>query len=52
MENIRQFIDELDGSEHVVLTREDGSSLSMLKSAYDELQAQTNKIGVVTNGDN
>lgn len=40
MENIKLFIDELDGSEHIILTREDGSKVAMSKSTWDELQAK------------
>lgn len=47
-------VEDYDGSktEHVIIDRGNGEYASMPKSTYDELQAQTNKIGVVTNGDN
>lgn len=38
--------------EAVTIDHGNGEFTSMLKSAYDELQAQTNRMGVVTNGDN
>jgi hypothetical protein len=39
MENIQIFVDELDGSEHVIIDRGNGEFTSMLKSTYDELKA-------------
>jgi hypothetical protein len=39
MENIRIFIDELDGTEHAIIEHADGSFTSMHKSTYDELKA-------------
>lgn len=53
--DIREIeVPNIDGtsSVHVIINHADGSYTSMLKSTYDELQAQTNEIGVVTNGDN
>lgn len=38
--------------EYVIIDNGNGEYTSMTKAHYDELQAQTNKIGVVTNGDN
>ena len=40
MENITYFTDELNGSEHAIIDRGNGEFTSMLKSTYDELQAQ------------
>lgn len=37
MDKMRIFIDEQTGIEHVIIDREDGSQLSMLKSTYDEM---------------
>ena len=31
---------DFEGKEHIIITREDGSKESMLKSTYDEMQAQ------------
>lgn len=39
MENIQIFVDELDGSEHVIIDRGNGEFTSMPKSVYDEQQA-------------
>jgi len=36
---IREFTDEQDGSIHIIIEHEDGSTTSMLKSTYDELKA-------------
>lgn len=41
-----------DATQHVIIDRGNGEYTSMTKAHYDELQAQTNRIGVVTNGDN
>ena len=40
MENITYFTDELNGSEHAIIDRGNGEFTSMLKSTYDEMQAQ------------
>jgi hypothetical protein len=37
-ENIRTFIDELDGKEFVIIDREDGSFTSMSKAHYEAEQ--------------
>ena len=37
------IIDEKTGLEIAYIVNEDGSTLSMLKSTYDELQAKTNE---------
>lgn len=39
MENL-EIIQDIDGIEIVIITKEDGSILSMLKSTYDEQQAK------------
>ena len=39
MENVRFFIDELNGIEHAIIDRGNGEFTSMLKSTYDEQQA-------------
>ena len=41
MENIRVFIDELNGLEHIIIDRGNGEYTSMLKSTYDEMFAQS-----------
>lgn len=51
MENVT-FIIDMNGIEHAIIDRGNGEYTSMTKAHYDELQAQTNRIGVVTNGDN
>ncbi len=38
-ENISIFVDELDGTEHVIITHLDGSQTSYHKSDWDELEA-------------
>lgn len=45
MENIKIFVDELDGSEHVIIDNEDGSFTSMLKSTYDAMQEAQQNLG-------
>lgn len=37
---ITQFTDELDGSIHIIIKHDDGSTTSMLKTYWDELQAK------------
>ena len=44
MDNVRFFVSELDGSEWAEIQNADGGLTTMLKSTYDELQAQINSI--------
>jgi hypothetical protein len=44
MEKVIAFTDELNGSEHIIVEREDGSTISTPKSIYDELKANEAKI--------
>jgi hypothetical protein len=37
---IKYITDELDGTQHVIIEHEDGSTTSMLKSTYDAMQAE------------
>jgi hypothetical protein len=37
---IKYVTDELDGTEHVIIEHEDGSTTSMLKSTYEAQQAE------------
>ena len=43
MENIKEIISELDGSEHVIIDRGNGEFTSMTKAHYDELQKQADQ---------
>lgn len=46
MENVTFIVSELDGSEHAIIDRGNGEFTSMLKSTYDEQQAnQNNPVG-------
>ncbi len=49
MENIKEIeIETLNGIEtHIYLEREDGSFTSMLKSTWDELEAQREQSGTL-----
>ena len=40
MDNVTFFVSELDGTEWALIDRGNGEFTSMLKSTYDELQAQ------------
>ena len=40
MNKITYFIDQLDGTEYVIINHGNGKSTSMLKSTYDEQQAK------------
>lgn len=40
MDNIRLFVDELSGIEHIIIDRGNGEFTSMLKSTYDEMIAK------------
>jgi hypothetical protein len=42
MDNVRFFTDELTNDVYAVISNDDGSQTSMLKSTYDELQARQN----------
>lgn len=42
MTNI-EYVNDSFGTEHVVITNEDGSTVSMPKSVWDELQAKQNE---------
>ena len=37
---IKEFTDDLDGSIHIIIEQPDGSSTSMLKTVWDELEAK------------
>ena len=39
MENTRIFLDELDGTEHIIIDRGNGEFTSMTKAHYEELEA-------------
>ena len=43
MDNVRFFTDELTSDVYVVISNEDGSQTSMLKSTYDEMIAKQNE---------
>jgi hypothetical protein len=40
MENTKLFIDELDGSEHIIIQTGENAFISMPKSTYDAMQAE------------
>jgi hypothetical protein len=40
MDNIRVFIDELSGIEHIIIDRGNNEFTAMLKSTYDAQQAE------------
>jgi hypothetical protein len=42
MDNVNFFTDELNGEKYAIIDNGDGSFTSMLKSTYEELQAQQN----------
>jgi hypothetical protein len=44
MDKITYLTDELSGVEHVIIDRGNGEFTSMLKSTYDELQAEASKV--------
>jgi len=41
MDNVRFFTDELTSDVYAVISNDDGSETSMLKSTYDEMIAQS-----------
>lgn len=43
MEKIKFFTDELDGSEHVIIEKENGEFVGMSKAHYEELEAAKEK---------
>jgi hypothetical protein len=45
MDNVTFFIDELTAIEHAIIDHGNGQFTSMLKSTYDELQAQADLPG-------
>jgi hypothetical protein len=40
MDNVTIVVNELDGTEHIVIDRGNGEFTSMLKSTYDAMQAE------------
>ena len=38
------YIKDIDGNEHAIIDRGNGEFTSMLKSTYDELQAEASKV--------
>jgi hypothetical protein len=44
MDNVRFFTDELTSDVYAVISNEDGSETSMLKTTYDEMQANADKL--------
>ena len=48
MEKIFTFIDELDGSEHIIIDRGNGEFTSMPKSVWDELEAAKEASGTLS----
>ena len=44
MDNVTFVISEFDGSEHAIIDRGNGEFTSMLKSTYDEMQANADKL--------
>jgi len=47
MKNVEIVINELDGSEHIIIDRGNGEFTSMLKSTWDELEAQREQSGTL-----
>lgn len=46
MDNVTFVVNDLDGTDHVIIDHGDGSFTSMLKSTYDEQQAnKDNPVG-------
>ena len=41
MDNVK-FVTDADGNEHAIIDKGNGEFVSMLKTTYDELQAQQN----------
>jgi hypothetical protein len=51
MENVTFTIDEIHGQEHAIIEHADGSFTSMLKSTYDEQQAQAEHFTPIVTSD-
>jgi len=47
MKNVEIVINERDGSEHIIIDRGNGEFTSMLKSTWDELEAQREQSGTL-----
>lgn len=42
-----RLVTDVDGVEHIIIDREDGSQLSMTKAVWDELEAQREQSGTL-----